>query len=94
VKKVRDSLTIRVKFARCLSTFQIFLSKEAAAFLIYYSDNDPCDANFDGGIDMYHKLREIHVPVKIVLKSKWTSPVHFLTTTNGYVVQGNTQNNI
>ena len=45
------------------------VTKEAAAFLIYYSDNDPY-VPIRQGIDMYHKLQESNVPVKIVLKSK------------------------
>ena len=45
------------------------VTKEAAAFLIYYSDNDPY-VPVRQGINMYHKLQESNVPVKIVLKSK------------------------
>ena len=45
------------------------VTKDDAAFLIYYSDNDPY-APVRQGFDMYHKLQENNVPVRIVLKSK------------------------
>lgn len=45
------------------------VTKDDAAFLIYYSDNDPY-APVRQGIDMYHKLQENNVPAKIVLKPK------------------------
>ena len=45
------------------------VTKDDAAFLIYYSDNDPY-APVRQGFDMYHKLQENNVPAKLVLKQK------------------------
>jgi acetyl esterase/lipase len=55
------------KYAEASPIYNV--TKDDAAFLIYYSDNDPYTP-VRQGFDMYHKLQENNVPTKIVLEPK------------------------
>jgi acetyl esterase/lipase len=54
------------KYAEASPIYNV--TKDDAAFLMYYSDNDPYTP-IRQGFDMYHKLQENNVPAKLVLKT-------------------------